>query len=649
MNINIPSSHYLGLKMQSSLNDILNEFYNQINLIKSHPRYNSENTSFELEFRLRKKYTPMDVEDFINDKNFQFLEYLYKENKTTNYRIRCTSDYFSDYNLELLKEKENDKDSESNNINKDDNNNNNSNGNNNNDNNNTDDNDEKLKVDNSKLFNYLASITDMEISDTLKHTVEYTKKMTLNTAYYFIFKIALNIETSLDTSIIIDYLNHKEIESNILFHKIYKEISILQYFQPTIKKRRSFLVKKDIQIDVTFYDDKSQFEIDLSRNIYHERNDIIDIIHNIMLSVDYSKFILDYIFMLLPNFEFQKPITPSLDIIFKMAEKWIKDTFYVAAKSDGIRQLLLIINNLLFSISENFEIKFIDYTNYNTHLILDCEYVDESFIPFDILYNNTDLRNNSYAERINSLNFLNLNKIHNKIVKKNIECCKCYSDLQEFLASEIINNHDHRPNDGIVITEANSLYWENTKVYKIKTTNTVDIEFDGRFFYAKKHIIKKSLLKISLAEYKNICLLYNKHKKEVKLLKDKKNVYYRKKVDIVNDVPINKKVVYYQQVREKKFPFIIEFNLDTKKFVKVRKDKPTSNSINTFNSILLASFQKVNVDLFSEVSNILMKKYHNMVKQNILKNYKGKLLDIGSGNGGDIHKWKHFRKIVCVE
>ena len=81
----------------------------------------------------------------------------------------------------------------------------------------------------------------------------------------------------------------------------------------------------------------------------------------------------------------------------------------------------------------------------------------------------------------------------------------------------------------------------------------------------------------------------------------------------------------------------------------MRKDKPTSNSINTFNSILLASFQKINVDLFSEVSNILMKKYHNMVKQNILKNYKGKLLDIGSGNGGDIHKWKHFRKIVCVE
>ena len=44
-----------------------------------------------------------------------------------------------------------------------------------------------------------------------------------------------------------------------------------------------------------------------------------------------------------------------------------------------------------------------------------------------------------------------------------------------------------------------------------------------------------------------------------------------------------------------------------------------------------------------------MSKYHNRIKQNILNEYKGNLLDIGSGNGGDIHKWKHFWKIAWVE
>ena len=44
-----------------------------------------------------------------------------------------------------------------------------------------------------------------------------------------------------------------------------------------------------------------------------------------------------------------------------------------------------------------------------------------------------------------------------------------------------------------------------------------------------------------------------------------------------------------------------------------------------------------------------MSKYHNRIKQNILNEYKGNLLDIGSGNGGNIHKWKHLRKnCVCA-
>ena len=42
-----------------------------------------------------------------------------------------------------------------------------------------------------------------------------------------------------------------------------------------------------------------------------------------------------------------------------------------------------------------------------------------------------------------------------------------------------------------------------------------------------------------------------------------------------------------------------------------------------------------------------MRKYHNRIKHNIFNEYKGNLLDIGSGNGGDIHKLKQFRKIAC--
>ncbi|KAL6636187.1 hypothetical protein U3516DRAFT_732348 [Neocallimastix sp. 'constans'] len=50
---------------------------------------------------------------------------------------------------------------------------------------------------------------------------------------------------------------------------------------------------------------------------------------------------------------------------------------------------------------------------------------------------------------------------------------------------------------------------------------------------------------------------------------------------------------------------------------------------------------------FKNTKTILKLPFKN-TKQNILNEYKGNLLDIGSGNGGDIHKWKHFRKIAYI-
>ena len=64
-----------------------------------------------------------------------------------------------------------------------------------------------------------------------------------------------------------------------------------------------------------------------------------------------------------------------------------------------------------------------------------------------------------------------------------------------------------------------------------------------------------------------------------------------------------------------------EINLDNNLFVKDRKDKYTSNSINTFNSILIASYQKVNLQIFTPSSTVLTRKYRNIIKQNILCKY----------------------------
>ncbi|ORX64906.1 hypothetical protein BCR32DRAFT_286780 [Anaeromyces robustus] len=103
-------------------------------------------------------------------------------------------------------------------------------------------------------------------------------------------------------------------------------------------------------------------------------------------------------------------------------------------------------------------------------------------------------------------------------------------------------------------------------------------------FMLKKTLVKKTKLNLSLSEYKNV---------------NTNNSYYRKQIEYINYMLTDKRDVRY-----------LEINLDNKTLVKVRKDKYTSNSINTFNRTLL---------------------------------------DVGTGNGRDIHKWENFRKIICVE
>lgn len=180
------------------------------------------------------------------------------------------------------------------------------------------------------------------------------------------------------------------------------------------------------------------------------------------------------------------------------------------------------------------------------HLVLDCEYKDDYFIPFDVLYDDEDLRLRSYKEHITILESLNLDFSNNKFTKKNIMQCNNVSDLQSFLASEINGKQNVFSNDSIVIPDGASSYFENMKVYKIKTMNTVDLRFYGCYFYIKQHPVKNTSLKLSLSKFKKICLKYNHYKKTTRSINNISNVYYRKQVEIIGLAPFNKCIVYYQ-------------------------------------------------------------------------------------------------------
>jgi len=83
------------------------------------------------------------------------------------------------------------------------------------------------------------------------------------TAYYFVYKIVLSIEINLDVSDIVSFLDNGLVETENGYNKkkikSNKGLNILQFITPTIKYRKSYILHKDVQIDVTKYEDKSQF------------------------------------------------------------------------------------------------------------------------------------------------------------------------------------------------------------------------------------------------------------------------------------------------------------------------------------------------------------------------------------------------------
>ena len=95
MNFSIPSPNSETLNIQKPLNKILDNIYNQIECIMNNKLFNSKNVSFELEFRLLNSYSNINFEEFININSCNYLEYLFKTNQSTKYRIIHNSQYKS--------------------------------------------------------------------------------------------------------------------------------------------------------------------------------------------------------------------------------------------------------------------------------------------------------------------------------------------------------------------------------------------------------------------------------------------------------------------------------------------------------------------------------------------------------------------------
>lgn len=90
--------------------------------------------------------------------------------------------------------------------------------------------------------------------------------------------------------------------------------------------------------------------------------------------------------------------------------------------------------------------------------------------------------------------------------------------------------------------------------------------------------------------------------------------------------------------------------------VLIRKDKELPNEKNVADDIWESIINPIELDTLMGNSTQLLRKYHNRIKKRLLTGevkgipfIGGNLLDLGSGAGGDVTKWKKYDKIICVE
>lgn len=96
---------------------------------------------------------------------------------------------------------------------------------------------------------------------------------------------------------------------------------------------------------------------------------------------------------------------------------------------------------------------------------------------------------------------------------------------------------------------------------------------------------------------------------------------------------------------------IIEFGWTGDTFIpyRTRRDKLYPNSTNTAQKVWELINRPVTEDVLCGNSLDQVYDYHNSIKMELYNQSGGYLVDIGSGRGGDLAKWRNFTKVIAVE
>lgn len=297
-------------------------------------------------------------------------------------------------------------------------------------------------------------------------------------------------------------------------------------------------------------------------------------------------------------------------------------------KADGSRRLVFITRFGIYLLMPDRILHVYKYRNemgtvrcYNT--ILDAEWIEDRLLVFDILIDcGHDVRHLSFRDRFQKLKSMSLDHTHTNIYIKRFlfpedgSFCERVVDVMNYANTQSYGN------DGIIFNNIYESYTEST-IYKWKPPEMLTIDFS----------VRTNGNGFDLYVKKDNCLELVKFNGNTEYPHDG---YY---VPHTNDMIIEDGQ-------------LVEFVFRNNRFqpIRIRNDRDVPNTHWVCTSIWRDIQDPIGIDTIMGKDLISMRRFHNKIKKSMLCNIGSNklIIDIGSGRGGDILKWKELNMSVLV-
>jgi hypothetical protein len=298
---------------------------------------------------------------------------------------------------------------------------------------------------------------------------------------------------------------------------------------------------------------------------------------------------------------YQKPRTMTMSALSDIASdvgSWV-----VTPKVDGERRFLIALESRVFSISSTNDVRLEGAAPDNRGVFfLDCEYTkdNDTFHVFDAVVANGEYlgKGGNLSERLDTAGTLcsaMSGDIRTRTTVKGHHSFSSFDKLCELYDS--FKGNSGYNIDGMIFVNTNMGYMQ--QVPKWKEHSTVDLMVtDGVLTTCDGYIVDT-----------------------------------RVSSPVVNGV------------------WEFRYDKDNKELIPERP-RPDKIQANSNNIVRTNMFFAVPGSIFSGLGCYLMRKYHNRVKVSLIKganDNKAVILDIGTGQGGDVTKWQRASAVYCVE